>query len=50
LIKDLKSELGGKLETLVLALMEPTWDYLALELHNAMSKIGTEEDVLTEVI
>ncbi|CAL8126556.1 unnamed protein product [Orchesella dallaii] len=50
LIKDLKSELGGKFEKLVLALMEPYYDYLAKELNNAMEKIGTNEDVLTEVL
>lgn len=49
MIKDLKSELGGKFEKLVLALMDPPYDYLAKELHRAMDKIGTNEDVLTEV-
>jgi len=50
LIKDLKSELGGKLEKLVLALMDPPFEYLASELHRAMDKIGTNEDVLTEIL
>jgi len=50
LIKDLKSELGGKFEKLVLALMETPYDYLALELHGAMAGMGTDEDVLTEVL
>lgn len=49
LIKDLKSELGGKFEKLILALMDPPFEYLAKELHRAMDKIGTSEDVLTEV-
>lgn len=35
---------------LVLALMESPYDYLALELERAMAGIGTNEDVLTEVI
>jgi annexin A7/11 len=50
LIKDLKSELGGKFEDLVLALMDPPFEYLAGQLHKAMDKIGTNEDVLTEIL
>ncbi|CAL8113160.1 unnamed protein product [Orchesella dallaii] len=50
LIKDLKSELGGKFEKLVLALMETPYDYLAHELESAMAGLGTNEDVLTEVL
>jgi len=49
LIKDLKSELGGKFEKLILALMENPYEYLAHELNRAMKGIGTNEDVLTEV-
>ena len=49
MIADLKSELGGKFEKLILALMETPYNYLAQELHDAMAKIGTNEDVLTEV-
>lgn len=45
----MKSELGGKFETLVLALMETPYEYLALELERAMAGLGTDEDVLTEV-
>jgi hypothetical protein len=45
----LTSELGGKFEKLILALMEPPMTYLAKELQNAMAGIGTDEDVLTEV-
>jgi len=51
LIADLKSELGGKFEKLVLALMETPYNYLAQELYNAtLAKIGTDEDVLTEIL
>ncbi|CAG7836045.1 unnamed protein product [Allacma fusca] len=50
LVKDLKSELGGKFERLVLALMETPFNYLASELNNAMAGIGTNEDVLTEIL
>ena len=49
LVKDLKSELGGKFEKLILALMESPYEYLAHELERAMKGIGTNEDVLTEV-
>lgn len=49
LIADLKSELGGIFEKLILALMETPENYLAQEIHNATAKLGTDEDVLSEV-
>lgn len=50
MIKDLKDELGGAFEKLVLALMETPYEYLAHELNRAMKGVGTNESVITEVI
>jgi len=50
LIKDLKSELGGRLEEVVLALMTPKADYLAKKLNKAISGIGTKEKTLVDVL
>ncbi|XP_062381020.1 annexin A5a isoform X2 [Sardina pilchardus] len=50
LVKDLKSELGGKLEDLILALMAPPASYDANELHKAIKGAGTEDKVLIEIL
>jgi len=50
LISDLKSELSGKFEDLIIALMIPTFDFLAKEIHNAVKGIGTNEETIIEII
>ncbi|TKS68407.1 Annexin A5 [Collichthys lucidus] len=50
LIDDLKGELGGKFETLIVALMTPPLAYDVMLLRNAIKGAGTDEKVLVEIL
>ncbi|KAJ8876181.1 hypothetical protein PR048_024090 [Dryococelus australis] len=49
-MEDLESELSGKFQDLILALMLPPGDYLAKELNRAMEGMGTDEHTLVEIL
>ncbi|EDW00001.1 annexin B10 isoform X2 [Drosophila grimshawi] len=50
LIEDLKGELGGTFEDVIIALMLPPVEYLCKQLHGAMAGIGTNEATLVEIL
>ncbi|KAM9315057.1 annexin A5b isoform 2-T2 [Pholidichthys leucotaenia] len=50
LIDDLKGELGGKFETLIVGLMSPPIAYDVTSLRNAIKGAGTDEKVLVEIL
>lgn len=50
LIENIKKETSGKFEKVCVSLLKPLHQYYAEALHEAMEGIGTEEDVLIEVL
>lgn len=50
LIQDLKSELSGNFERVILGLMMTPAEYDAFELRNAMKGLGTTESILIEIL
>ncbi|KAJ7333589.1 hypothetical protein OS493_017131 [Desmophyllum pertusum] len=50
LLKDLKYELGGHFEDIVIALMMPAADFDATSLRKAIKGLGTDEGLLIEIL
>lgn len=50
IIEDLKSELGGKFEDVIVGLMMPTEQYLCKQMNKAMAGMGTNENTLVEIL
>lgn len=50
LVTDLKSKLSGNFKTLIVALMTPTFDFLAEEVRNAINGIIIDEETVMEIL
>lgn len=50
LVADIKSELRGRFESIMLGLLYPMEEFLARELRAAMKGLGTDEDCLVEIL
>jgi len=50
LIEDLKSEISGNYEDVIVGLMTPLDEYLASEVKRSIAGMGTDESVLVEII
>ncbi|XP_016952007.1 annexin B11 isoform X2 [Drosophila biarmipes] len=50
LIEDIKSETSGNFEKLLVGLLRPIVDYYCAELNDAMAGLGTDEEVLIEIL
>lgn len=50
MIDDLKGELGGNFEDVIVALVRDPDEYLCKQLNNAMEGMGTDEKTLIEIL
>lgn len=50
LIEDLKDELGGTFESLMVALIRTPYEFLGHELNKAMDGMGTDDEALVEIL
>ncbi|XP_016925324.1 annexin B11 isoform X2 [Drosophila suzukii] len=50
LIEDIKSETSGNFEKLLVGLLRPIVDFYCAELNDAMAGLGTDEEVLIEIL